>query len=144
MSDTPRTDALLLEINEGRVYENDGPVANLARELEREIEKLTRARNNARRSEDSLVAERDRLQGRIAEWEANGIEKDARIGALEQRLKEAKKDAARWRWLRANSLGSAPAVAVTYNIGHDYTRVTEMDELDSVVDAALSPPKPAA
>jgi hypothetical protein len=40
-SDTPRTDALLLEINEGRVYENDSPVADLARQLERELRAMT-------------------------------------------------------------------------------------------------------
>lgn len=37
MSDTPRTDALLLEINEGRVYETDGPTADLCRQLERDM-----------------------------------------------------------------------------------------------------------
>lgn len=35
-SETPRTDALLLEINEGRTYENYGPKADLCRSLERE------------------------------------------------------------------------------------------------------------
>lgn len=37
MSDTPRTDALLLEINEGRVYKDNGPRADLCRQLEREL-----------------------------------------------------------------------------------------------------------
>lgn len=37
MSDTPRTDALLFTINEGRVHENDGPVARIARHFEREL-----------------------------------------------------------------------------------------------------------
>ena len=37
MSGTPRTDALLLEINEGRTYDNDGPIADLCRQLEREL-----------------------------------------------------------------------------------------------------------
>lgn len=40
MSDTPRTDALLLKINEGRVYKDHGPVTNLAFELEREVAAL--------------------------------------------------------------------------------------------------------
>lgn len=35
MRDTPITDKLLLKINEGRVYENEGPMAELARSLER-------------------------------------------------------------------------------------------------------------
>jgi hypothetical protein len=34
MSNTPRTDALLLNINEGAVYDYDGPVPDLCRELE--------------------------------------------------------------------------------------------------------------
>lgn len=37
MSGTPRTDALLLEVNEGRVYADSGPVIVLARQLEREL-----------------------------------------------------------------------------------------------------------
>ena len=36
-SETPRTDALLLEINEGRTYDNDGLIADLCRQLEREL-----------------------------------------------------------------------------------------------------------
>ena len=40
MADTPKTDALLLGINEGRVYANDGPVADHAREQERRIAAL--------------------------------------------------------------------------------------------------------
>jgi hypothetical protein len=34
--DSPLTDALLLEINEGRVYADNGPMVNLCRELERD------------------------------------------------------------------------------------------------------------
>ena len=37
MSDTPRTDELLIEINEGRVYETVGPITELSRTLEREL-----------------------------------------------------------------------------------------------------------
>ena len=37
MSDTPKTDALLRQINEGRVYETEGPEAELCRQLERAI-----------------------------------------------------------------------------------------------------------
>ena len=40
---TPETDALLLEINEGRIYEDDGPVADFARRLERENAALREA-----------------------------------------------------------------------------------------------------
>lgn len=36
-SETPRVDALLLQVNEGRVYDTNGPVAELARTLEREV-----------------------------------------------------------------------------------------------------------
>ena len=60
-SDTPRTDALLLRINEGRVYKDDGPEADLTRQLERENTRLT------------------------------------------AELAEAKKDAERYRWLRAQA-----------------------------------------
>lgn len=35
-TDTPETDALLLTINEGRTYETEGPIEELARRLERE------------------------------------------------------------------------------------------------------------
>ncbi|MFH1010326.1 MAG: hypothetical protein V1784_03725, partial [bacterium] len=34
---TPRIDALLLTINEGRTYANDGPITDIARQLEREL-----------------------------------------------------------------------------------------------------------
>lgn len=37
MSKTPRTDALLLAINEGRTYEDDGPQAGLCRQLEEQL-----------------------------------------------------------------------------------------------------------
>ena len=37
---TPLTDALLLKINEGRRYINDGPVDDLARQLERQNAEL--------------------------------------------------------------------------------------------------------
>lgn len=50
-TDTPETDALLLVINEGRVYNTDGPVDNLARRLERERDEAraiaSHWRNNA-------------------------------------------------------------------------------------------------
>lgn len=46
---TPRTDALLLEVNEGRVYETNGPIADFARTLEREIERLTSELKEARK-----------------------------------------------------------------------------------------------
>jgi hypothetical protein len=43
MSDTPLTDSLLLEINEGRTYETVGPITELARTLERHHAKLRAA-----------------------------------------------------------------------------------------------------
>lgn len=39
---TPRTDALLLEINEGRTFDHYGPTVNLARTLERELAEAKR------------------------------------------------------------------------------------------------------
>lgn len=39
---TPETDALLLIINEGRVYDDNGPLADLARTLERRTNKALR------------------------------------------------------------------------------------------------------
>ena len=40
---TPRTDELLLEINEGRTYVDVGPLTELARTLERENQELREA-----------------------------------------------------------------------------------------------------
>ena len=40
---TPETDALLLEINEGRTYKDNGPTADLARKLERERDSILAA-----------------------------------------------------------------------------------------------------
>ena len=42
-SDTPRTEKLLLEINEGRAYITVGPIAELCRELERELAAVKKA-----------------------------------------------------------------------------------------------------
>lgn len=42
-SSTPRTDALLLQINEGRVYKDEGPLADLCRELESSAAELVEA-----------------------------------------------------------------------------------------------------
>lgn len=44
---TPRTDSILREINEGRVYKNDGPLADFARTLEREADSLRAERDEA-------------------------------------------------------------------------------------------------
>lgn len=38
--ETPRTDALLLDINEGRTYGSEGPLCELARQLERELAEM--------------------------------------------------------------------------------------------------------
>ena len=54
-TDTPETDALLFTINEGRTYETEGPIEELARRLERE-------RNEARRKAEDL---RDEYHGTI-------------------------------------------------------------------------------
>lgn len=54
MSATPRTDALLLEINEGRVYETVGPVTELACTLERELAEAHRVISDVTRERDEL------------------------------------------------------------------------------------------
>lgn len=43
MKHTPRTDALLLEINEGRTYDQDGPIADLCREFEHDRYELAKS-----------------------------------------------------------------------------------------------------
>jgi hypothetical protein len=43
VSETPRTDALLLQINEGRVYETGGPMEQHARSLELALREATDA-----------------------------------------------------------------------------------------------------
>lgn len=48
-SDTPETDALLLKINEGRVYRDEGPIQEHARKLERERDHVRSAIINALR-----------------------------------------------------------------------------------------------
>ncbi len=48
MSKTPRTNALLLEINEGRVYVHDGPIVDLCRQLETELSNLQSHESTAR------------------------------------------------------------------------------------------------
>ena len=51
-------------------------------------------------------------------------------------LCEAKeRDAARYRWMRMPP--KSAGVVVNYCIGHDWYTVTELDELDSVIDAAM-------
>lgn len=47
-------------------------------------------------------------------------------------------DATRFRWLRRNSLGATPPISVSYKVGDTYERVTEMEELGSVIDAAIA------
>ena len=54
-TDTPETDSLLLEINEGRVSKEDGPTADLCREMER-------GRNYNRSSLKRALSERDALE----------------------------------------------------------------------------------
>jgi hypothetical protein len=65
LSETPRVDKLLLEINEGRVYENDGPIADLARELEREL-------NEASHRNDLLEAKAWCFDEDFTVYEENG------------------------------------------------------------------------
>ena len=51
MSDrpTPMTDALLLRINEGRVYKDEGPMEVHARDLERKLAAVTKERDTLKR-----------------------------------------------------------------------------------------------
>jgi hypothetical protein len=51
-----------------------------------------------------------------------------------------RKDAERYRWLKNNSLGPRADLCVTVNIGHDWSIVTEIDELDEVIDAGMKTP----
>lgn len=62
MSDTPRTDALLFTINEGRVHENDGPVARIARHFERELA-AAQAENAKLREERDAYEHKRRFHG---------------------------------------------------------------------------------
>lgn len=68
MSATPRTDALLLEINEGRVYTNDGPTAELCRAFEQELarcasscESFKSALSDTIAKNEDLISTRDEL-----------------------------------------------------------------------------------
>lgn len=61
-----------------------------------------------------------------------------RFRELERQRDEMQKDAERYRHLKENSLGPRPAYCVTVNIGHDWSQVSEIDELDSVLDADLA------
>jgi len=49
------------------------------------------------------------------------------------------RDAARYRCLKEHILGPRPELCVTVNIGHEWSRVSEIDELDEVIDAAMMP-----
>ena len=48
------------------------------------------------------------------------------------------KDAERYRQLKNHCLGPRPMYCVTINTGHDWSRVSEIDELDSVLDADIA------
>ncbi len=58
-TDTPRTDALLAEINEGRCFDQDGPVADFSRQLERELAAMTTRAESAERERDALAKENE-------------------------------------------------------------------------------------
>ena len=70
MSDTPRTDALLLVINEGRTHETESPMAIHARQLERELAEV-----KVKLAEAELVIahyqriEREEIDQDLKKWE---------------------------------------------------------------------------
>ena len=72
--ETPRTDALLLEINEGRVHKENGPVADLAKELERELSKslAEKLRRQLRKFDDIEYITCPRCQEELGDCEPDG------------------------------------------------------------------------
>lgn len=49
-----------------------------------------------------------------------------------------RKDAERYRWLRENSVGSKPEVGILYWEGEESAWVSELDELDSLIDTRMN------
>lgn len=87
MSDTPKTDALMLEVNEGRVYDTYGPIAELARTLESDLAAMTAQRDEAANAlgklADAAEAETDRLNASLLAAEVRALAAEmegARIG----------------------------------------------------------------
>jgi hypothetical protein len=55
---------------------------------------------------------------------------------LESQLATCERDAERYRRLKNHlSLGPRPHICITVNTGNDWSRVSEIDELDGVIDA---------
>lgn len=83
---TPRTDALLLEINEGRTYKHEGVIANFARQLERELaDAKEHAAYEASRADGAIkemVAMQDELTQALAQMIVDALNEqaDRRIG----------------------------------------------------------------
>jgi hypothetical protein len=69
---TPETDALLLELNEGRVYAHNGPIADYARKLECERNKFREMAYDEMSVRLDIQRERDAARARVAELESAG------------------------------------------------------------------------
>lgn len=94
---TPETDELLLEINEGRRYENDGAMADFARKLERERNEARAERDAARRMTPIANVQ---LSGDAEYWKGRADHYQSELAAVREQLAAANKrakDAARWR-----------------------------------------------
>lgn len=51
---------------------------------------------------------------------------------------EAIREAERYRWLRENSVGAKPEIGILYAEGQESAWVSELDELDSVIDTRMN------
>jgi len=86
---TPRTDALLLIVNEGRVYADEGPIVKLSRQLERELaaaQKELEAMRFAAAYPMAIGRVRDEL-GPLSLWTQTGLEAEIqrRLSAAQER-----------------------------------------------------------
>ena len=92
---TPRTDELLLELNEGRVYATEGPVVNLCHQLETELSALQS--DNAKLREDLVKAtNKADEQGRYAVEMFDALKPvQIECAKLREECEALKKDAAK-------------------------------------------------
>lgn len=88
---TPRTDALLLEINEGRVYEENGPLANHARQLERELAEERSYRQTSEHTYNLVLQRAEAAEAKLrasptSDLEALMADEDAKAYALSKEI----------------------------------------------------------
>ena len=84
-SKTPRTDELLLEINEGRVYKTYGPVADLCRELELENAELKRQLEEQEQSTSTII---EAAKLNLRDCEKQLIETKAKLAEYDRLFRE--------------------------------------------------------